>query len=108
MICDHFQATRAYNTAQCLADLFNIWTHGDDVQDFGTRWNQVLLVTSETPEESVLGGLCKMKFQGSKKQTALVRQHIDQTITTRTFKARSDRIETGVLVMSEKREKSQC
>ena len=43
-----------------------------------------------------------MKFQGSQKQTALVRQHIDQTIRTRTFKAWSDRIETGVLVMSEK------
>ena len=67
MICDHFQATRAYDTAQCLSDLFNICPHDDDVQDFGTRWNQVLLVTSETPEESVLGGLCKMKFQGSKK-----------------------------------------
>ena len=32
----------------------------------------------------------------------MVNQHIDQTIRTRNFKARNERIETGVLVKSQK------
>ena len=36
----------------------------------------------------------------------MARQHIDQTIRTRNFKARNERIETGVLVKSQKGETS--
>ena len=37
----------------------------------------------------------------------MVGQHIDQTIRTRNFKAQNERIETGVLVKGQKREKRQ-
>ena len=56
MICDHFQATGAYDAAQGLSDLFNICFQNDDVQDFDTRWDQILLGTSELPHENVLEG----------------------------------------------------
>ena len=57
MIYDHFRATGAYDIAQGLSDLFNICLHDDDVQDFDTRWDQVLLPTSEIPQENVIEGL---------------------------------------------------
>ena len=38
MIFDHFRATGAYDAAQDLSDLFNVFLQGDDIQDFGTRW----------------------------------------------------------------------
>ena len=65
IICDHFQASGAYVAAQGLSDLFNICSQSEDVQDFDTRWDHVLLATSETPQENVHEGLCKMNLQDS-------------------------------------------
>ena len=123
MIHDHFQATGLCDAAQGLSDLFNICLHDDDVQDFDTRWDQVLLTTSEIPEENVFEGWYKMKLQGSaqhqtvlalydqwmnrdrasqsyQRLRTLVRRHVDQMSRTRNFKARNERIETGVVVKS--------
>ena len=125
MIHDHFQATGLCDAAQGLSDLFNICLHDDDVQDFDTRWDQVLLITSEIPEENVFEGWYKMKLQGSaqhqtvlalcdqwmnrdrasqsyQRLRTLVRRHVDQMSRTRNFKARNERIETGVVVKSHK------
>ena len=107
--------------------MFNISLQDDDVQDFGARWDQILLGTNEMPPENILEGLHKNRLQGSEQiQTVfamynkdmnryqmapsyqqfkkMVRQHIDQTIRTLNFKVRNDRIETGVLVKSQKGE----
>ena len=125
MICDHFQATRAYDAAQGLSDLSNICFQNDDVQDFDTRWDQILLGTRELLHENVLEGLYKRKLQSSEQlQTVLtlhnqelnrdkvkpsyqrlrtmVSQQIDQMIRARNFKVRNERIEPGVLVKSHK------
>ena len=59
MISGHSQSTGAYDTAHGLSDLFNICIQDDDVQDFDTRWDQMLLGTSEMPPENVLEGLYK-------------------------------------------------
>ena len=118
-IHDRCQAIGACDAAQGLSDLFNICFHDDGLQDFDTRLDQVLLTTSEIPEENVFEGLYKMKLQGSAQhQTALavydqgmnrdrvlqsyqrlrtlVRRHIDQMIRTRNVEARNERIETVV------------
>ena len=67
MIYSHFQSTRAYDAGQGLSDLFNICLRNDDVQDFDTRWDQILLGTSDMPRENVLKGLYKNKLQGSER-----------------------------------------
>ena len=125
MVYDNFQATRAYDAAQGLSDLFSICLQNDDVQDCFKRWDHILLGTSEIPQENVLQSLYKMKLPGSEHlQTVLaiynqglnrdkvtpsyqrsrtvVRQHFDQMIRTRNFNARNERIETGVLVKNHK------
>ena len=111
MINDHFRATGAYDAAQGLSALFNIFLHDDDIQDFDTRWDQALLTASETPPENVLKVFYKMKVRGSvqrqrvlamydqemdrerampsyQRLKTMVRRHIDQMIWTRKFKAR--------------------
>ena len=124
LIYDHFRATRAYDAAPGLSDLLNNCSQGDDIQDFDTRWDQALLTASEIARVNVFEGLYKMKKRGSVQlQTVLVmydpemdrdrampsnqrlktlaRRH-DQMIWTRNFSARNQRIETGVLVTSQK------
>ena len=54
MIYGHFQPTGAYDTAQGLSELFSICLQKDDVQDFDTRWDQILPGTSEMPPRNVL------------------------------------------------------
>ena len=49
----------------------------------------------------------KISIQDGTNLKTMVRRHIDQMISTRHFKARNERIETGVLVKSHKKEKGQ-
>ena len=65
MINDHFQATGACDAAQDISDMFQICQQNDDVQDLDTRWDHILLRTSELPHEIVIESLYKMKLQGS-------------------------------------------
>ena len=57
MIYDHFQSTRAFDTAQGLSDFLNICSQNDDVQDFDKRWDQIQSGTTEMSLEKVLEGL---------------------------------------------------
>ena len=71
MIYGLFQSTGAYDAAQGLSDLFNICLQ-DVVQDFDSRWDQILLGTSEMPPENVPEGLHRNKLQGSEQlQTSI-------------------------------------
>ena len=101
------------------SDLFHLHFHEDENQDFDTRW-KLLLTARVKSTENVLEGLHKVKIvlamyeqEIDRNQTipsyqrfeTMVIRHIDQMIRTRNFKARNDRIQTGVLVKSQKREK---
>ena len=110
MIYEHFRETGAHEAVQGLSDLFNIRLQNDNVRDFDVRWDQALLLASETPIEMVLEGLYKLTLQDSvqlqnvsalddqetnrnsgqpsyQKLKTSVRLHIDQTIRTRNFRA---------------------
>ena len=65
MIHEHFLATGAHEAVQGLSDLLDIRLLDDNVQDFDTRWDQVLLAASAIPTEMVLEGLHKSKLQDS-------------------------------------------
>ena len=107
-----------------LSDLFNICLQNDDAQDFDARWDQIFLGTSEKPPENVQEGLYINKLKGSEQLQTLFamynqelnRDHVtpsyqqlrrvvrDKLINPsgrRNFKARNERIETGVLVKSQ-------
>ena len=45
-----------------FSDLFRITLHGDDVQIFDTRWDEVLLPTSQVPSDDVLESLYKITW----------------------------------------------
>ena len=47
MINDYFQVTGAHDTVLDYADLFTITLRNDDVQEFDTRWDEVLLSMSK-------------------------------------------------------------
>ena len=57
--------TGAQEAVLDFTNLFDISSHGDDLQDFDTRWDQALLSTSEVPKDSVLERLYMMRIRES-------------------------------------------
>ena len=55
MIYDYFQVTGAHDT------LFSINRRNDDVQEFDTRWDEILLSMSKIPPHDILESLYKTK-----------------------------------------------
>ena len=115
-----FQATGAYEAAQGLSDLFKIlpteWRRSRFRYKMGPnsiRNNRVtsrecpgMFVQYEVARVPINFKLCwlctKQELNGDKvtpsyqRLRTMVRQRVDQTIRTRTFKARNERFETGV------------
>ena len=49
MICDYFRVTGALDTVLDYADLFSITLRDDNVQEFDTRWDEILLSMMKIP-----------------------------------------------------------
>ena len=62
MIYDYFRVTGAHDTALDYADLFSIAPRNDDVQDFDTRWDEILLSMTKIPPDDVLESLYKLRM----------------------------------------------
>ena len=67
MIFDCFRVTGAHDTVLGYPDLFTVTLRNDDVQDFDTRWDEILLATTKIPSDDILGGLYKLRIRGSEK-----------------------------------------
>ena len=50
MIDDYFRVTGAHDTVLDYADLFTIALRSDDVEEFDTRWDEILLSMNCTPK----------------------------------------------------------
>ena len=62
MIYDYFRVTDAHEVVLDYSDLFRITLlHGDDVQDFDTRWDEVLLSIKKVHSDDILESLYKMR-----------------------------------------------
>ena len=57
MIYEYFRVTGAHEAVLDYSDLFSITLHGDDIQNFDTRWDQVLRSKSELPDDKILQSL---------------------------------------------------
>ena len=55
MIYDYFRVTGAHDAVLDYADFFSVTLHDDNIQEFDTRWNEVLLPMSKLPSDKKLG-----------------------------------------------------
>ena len=123
MINDYFRVTGAHDTVLDYADLFSVTLRDDNIQEFDTRWEEVVLSMSKNPSDEILESLYKLRIRVSdqlktvlelydmeihqkisvpnkKKLKAMVKRSIDQKLRVRNFDARHGRIETGAVVTS--------
>ena len=62
MIYDYFRVTGAHDTVLNYADLFSVMLHDDNIQEFDTRWDEVLLSMSKIPSGDILEGSTNCEY----------------------------------------------
>ena len=65
MIYDCFPVTGAHDTVLDHADLFTITLRNDDVQEFDTRWDEILFSMTKIPPDDVLESLYILRVRES-------------------------------------------
>ena len=109
----------AHNTVLDYADLFSNTT----LQEFDTRWEEILLSMTKIPSDDILESLYKFRIRESEqlkivlelyhmeihqkismpnyqRLNTMVKRSIDQKLRMRKFDARHEKIETGAVVKS--------
>ena len=125
MIYDYFRVTGAHDTVSDYADSFSITLRDDNIQEFDTRWDEVLLSVSKIPSDDILKSLYKLRISESdqlktvlelydmeihqktsvlnnQKLKTMVKRSLNQKLRLRIFDARQGRIETGAVVKNRK------
>ena len=65
MIYDYSRVTGAHDTVLDYADLFSITLRNDNVLEFHTRWDEIVLSMTEIPSDDVLESLYKLRVRES-------------------------------------------
>ena len=65
MIYEYFRVTGASDSVENYADLFTVGLRNDDIQEFDSKWDGILLSMTKIPPDDILEGLCKLRVRES-------------------------------------------
>ena len=125
LIYDHFRVTGANDSVENYADLFTIGLRNDDIQEFDSKWDGILLSMTKIPSDDILEELYKLRIRVSEKLRTvselynleihqkklgpdyhrlktMVKRSIEQDLRTRNFEARNGKIESRMLVKNQR------
>ena len=99
MIYDYFRVTGAHETVLDYADLFSITLRNDNVQEFDTRWYEILLSMTKIPSDDTVESLYKLRIRESD-QLRSVLESYDLEIQQKISMPNYQRLKTGSVVKS--------
>ena len=67
LIYDHFRVTGDNDSVENFADLFTVGLRNDDIQEFDSKWDGILLSMTKIPPDDILDGLYKLRIRESEK-----------------------------------------
>ena len=67
LIYDHFRVTGSRDSVENYTDLFTISLRNDDIQEFDSKWDGILLFLTKIPSDDILEGLYKLRVRESEK-----------------------------------------
>ena len=67
LIYEYFQVTGANDSVENYADLFTISLRNDDIQEFDSKWGDILLSMTKIPPDDIWEGLYKLRMRESEK-----------------------------------------
>ena len=60
LIYDYFRVTGTHDSVENYTDLFTIALRNDDIQEFDSKWDGILLSMTKIPPDEILEGLYKL------------------------------------------------
>ena len=67
LIYEYFRVTGANDSVENYADLFTVVYRNDDIQEFDSKCDEILLSMTQVPSDDILESLYKLRIRGSKK-----------------------------------------
>ena len=58
-----FRVTGANDSVENYADLFTVVLRNDDIQEFDSKWDEILLSMTKIPPDDILEGLYKLRIR---------------------------------------------
>ena len=124
-IYEYFWVTGANDSVENYADLFTISLRNDDIQEFDSKWDRMLLSMTKIPSDDILESLYKLRIRESEKlKTVLelynmeihqkklgpdyhrlktmVKRSIEQNLRMKNFEARNGNYETSAVVKNQR------
>ena len=121
LIYEQFWVTGTDSSVENYTDLFTIALRNDDIQEFDSKWDGILLSMTKIPPDDILEGLYKLRIRESDKLKtvlelydlethqkklgpdyhrlkAMVKRSIEQEIRNKNFGARSGNFEKNAVV----------
>ena len=67
LICEYFQVTEVNDSVENYPDPFTIGLRNDDIQEFDSKWDGILLSMTKIPPDDIFEGWYKLKKRESEK-----------------------------------------
>ena len=67
LIYEYFRVTGANDSVENYADLCTVALRNDDIQEFDSKWDEILLSRTQIPSDDILEGLYKLRIRESEK-----------------------------------------
>ena len=67
LIYEHFRVTGTDSSVENYTDLFTVVLRNDDIQEFDSKWDGILLSMTKIPHDDILEGLYKLRIRESEK-----------------------------------------
>ena len=124
LIYEYFRVTRANDSVENYADLFTIGLRNDDIQEFDSKLDEILVSMTKIPPDDILEKLYKLRIRESDKlKTVLelydleihqkkagpdyhrlktvVKRSVEQNLRMKNFDARNGNFETSAVVKNQ-------
>ena len=124
LIYEYFRVIGANDSVKNYADLITVGLRNDDIQEFDSKWDGILLSMTMIPPDDILEGLYKLRIRESEKlKTVLelydleihqkkiepdyhrlktmVKRSIEQNLRNKNFEARNGNFETSAVVKNQ-------
>ena len=67
LIYDHFRVTGSHDSVENFTNLFTTVLRNDDVEEFDSKWDGILVSLTKIPHDDILEGLYKLRIRESEK-----------------------------------------
>ena len=124
LIYEYFRVSGANDSVENYADLLTIVLRNDDIQEFDSKWDGILLSMTKIPSDDILEGLYKLRIRESEKLKnvmelydlethekklgpdyhrlkTMVKRSIEQEIRNKNFGARNGNYERNAVVKNQ-------